>query len=202
MTSLRRPGLHRSSVEVLDRNAFQVDSFEATNIDCGRPITLWIGPFSVRMNTAGLAKAVFDDVLVERVRADILFRCEHAQLFPWHKPKERSFAGTHGTIACHRAVKFAFDLECNLAAVTAALVLHATLPLPVMFEILYRTLMFFRRRASFEGTKIFSLAGFSVLLARIKPIITGQKLSNHERPPSLRELDYLNSQDASITAAT
>src|SRR6266403_6139370 len=122
------PCLHRPSVEVLNWNALQINSFEAANIDCGHPIALWIGPFSVGMNAAGLAKAVLDDVLVEGVRADILFRCEHVQLFPWHKPQERSFAGTHGAIAGHRAGKFAFDLEGNLAAVTATFVLHASLP--------------------------------------------------------------------------
>jgi hypothetical protein len=74
----------RSPVEVLNRNAVQVDSFEAANIDCGHPVALWIGAFSVRVNTARLAKAVLDNVLVERVRADVLFRCEHVQLFARH----------------------------------------------------------------------------------------------------------------------
>jgi len=56
-------GLQRPSVEVLNRNAFQVDSFEAANIDCRHPIAIGIGTFSVGVNAAGLAKAVFDDVL-------------------------------------------------------------------------------------------------------------------------------------------
>jgi hypothetical protein len=33
---------------VLNRNAFQLDSFEAANIDCGDPIALWIDAFSAR----------------------------------------------------------------------------------------------------------------------------------------------------------
>jgi hypothetical protein len=76
------------------------------------------------VNTARLAKAVLDNVLVERVRADVLFRCEHVQLLARHEPQERSFARTHRAIACHRAIELAFDLERNLPAVTATLVLH------------------------------------------------------------------------------
>jgi len=121
-------GLQRPSVEVLNRNAFQVDSFEAANIDCRHPIAIGIGTFSVGVNAAGLAKAVFDDVLVERVRADVLFRCEHVQLFARHKPQERPFAGTHRAIAGHRPIELAFDLERNLAAVTATFVPHLTSP--------------------------------------------------------------------------
>jgi hypothetical protein len=84
--------LQRPSVEVLNRNAFQVNSFEAANIDYGHPIALGIGAFSVRVNAALLAKVVLDNVLVERVRANVLFRCAHAQLLARHKPQERSFA--------------------------------------------------------------------------------------------------------------
>jgi hypothetical protein len=113
---------------MLHWNALQINSFDAANIDCGHPIAFGIDPFTVGMNSAGLAKAVLDDVLVEGVRADILFRCEHVQLFPWHKPQERSFAGTHGAIAGHRPIKVAFDLEGNLAAVAATFVLHVSLP--------------------------------------------------------------------------
>jgi hypothetical protein len=118
----------RPSVEVLNRNAFQVDSFEAANIDRAHLVTLWIGTFSVRVYAARRAKAVLDDMLVERVRADVLVRCEHVQLIARHEPKERSFAGTHRAIACHRTIEFALDLEPNLAAVTASLILHVSPP--------------------------------------------------------------------------
>jgi hypothetical protein len=120
--------LQRPSVEVLNRNAFQVNSFEAANIDCGHPTALWVGAFSVRVNAARLAKTVLDDVLVERVRAEVLFRCEHVQLLARYKPQERSFAGTHRAIAGHRPIELAFYLEPNLAAVTATLVLHVISP--------------------------------------------------------------------------
>jgi hypothetical protein len=109
---------------VLNRNAFQVDSFEAANIDCGHPIALWISAFSIWVNAARLAKAVLDNVLVKRVRPDVLFRCEQAQLVARHKPQKRSFTGTHRAIACHCAIELAFYLERNLPAVTATLVLH------------------------------------------------------------------------------
>jgi hypothetical protein len=116
--------LQCAAVEVLNRNVFQVNSFEAANIDCGHPIPPWIGALSIRVNAACLAKAVLDDVLVERVGADVFFRCVQVQLVAWHKPQERSFAGTHRAVACHRPVEIAIDLERNLAAVTATLVFH------------------------------------------------------------------------------
>jgi hypothetical protein len=118
---------------VLNRNVFQVDSVEAANIDCGRPIALWIGAFSVRVNATRLAKAVLDNMLIERVRADVGFGCEQVQLFARHKPQQRSFAGTHRAIACHRPIELAFDLERNLPAVAATLVLHVTSPLALFF---------------------------------------------------------------------
>ena len=59
---------------MLNRKLFQINSFEAANIDRGHPIALWIGTFAVRVDAAGLAKAMLDHVLVERVRADILYR--------------------------------------------------------------------------------------------------------------------------------
>jgi hypothetical protein len=74
------------SVEMLNWNVFQVNSFDAAKIDCGHPITLWIEAFSVRVNAAGLAKAMLDNMLVERVRGDVRFRCQHVQLFARHKP--------------------------------------------------------------------------------------------------------------------
>jgi hypothetical protein len=61
---------------VLNRHAFQIDAFETADIDGGHPATLWIGAFAVRVNTAGLAKVVFDDVFVERVGAEVRFRSE------------------------------------------------------------------------------------------------------------------------------
>jgi len=118
----------RPSVEVLNRNGLEVDSFEAANIDCGDPVALWIGAFSVRVNAARPAKAVLDNALVEHVRADVLFRCEQAQLVARHKPQQRSFAGTHRAIACRRPVELAFNLERNLAAVAATFVFHVRPP--------------------------------------------------------------------------
>jgi hypothetical protein len=78
----------RAPVEVLNGDFFQIDSFEAANIDRGGPAALWVRAFAVRVNAAGLAKAVLDDVLIERVRADVLFRREQAQLVARHEPQE------------------------------------------------------------------------------------------------------------------
>jgi hypothetical protein len=113
---------------MLNGNAFEVNSIEAANIDRAYPIALWIGAFSVRMNAAPLAKTVLDNVLVEGVRADVVIRREHAQLFARHEPQERSFAEAHRAIACHRSIELAFDLERNLTAVAATLVFHVISP--------------------------------------------------------------------------
>jgi hypothetical protein len=71
---------------------------------------------------------VLDDVLVERVGADVFIRCENAQLFAWHKPQERSLAATHRAIARHRSIQFTFCFKLNLAAVTTPLVFHTSSP--------------------------------------------------------------------------
>lgn len=63
------------------------------------------------MNAAGPTKAVLDKMLVERVCADILVRCEQVQLIARHKPHERTFARTHRAIAGQRPIELAFYLE-------------------------------------------------------------------------------------------
>jgi hypothetical protein len=65
--------LQRPSVEVLHRDAFQIDSLETANIDGGHSIALWIDAFPVGMNATRKAKAVFDNVLVEGICADVFF---------------------------------------------------------------------------------------------------------------------------------
>jgi hypothetical protein len=137
---------------VLNRNVFQIDSLEAANIDCGHPVALWINAFSVRMNAARLAKAVLDNVLVERVRTNILFRCEQVQLFARYKPEERSFAGTHGTIACHSPIEFAFYLECDVAAVTVTFVFHVRPPCIFFDQPLFPCFLIFVERLRLIAT--------------------------------------------------
>jgi ABC-type uncharacterized transport system substrate-binding protein len=63
---------------VLNWNTIEIDSFETTNINCGRPVALGIDSFRVWVNAAGVAKAVLDNVLVESVRADVGFGCKQA----------------------------------------------------------------------------------------------------------------------------
>jgi hypothetical protein len=128
----RRELSQRPPVEVLNRNAIQVNSFKAANIDGAHSIALWIGAFAVRVNATGSAKMVLDNVLVERICAEVLFRRQQAKLFARHKPHERSFAGTHGAIASHCPIEFAFYLERNFTAVTAAFVLHTRPPLTLV----------------------------------------------------------------------
>jgi hypothetical protein len=71
---------------------------------------------------------MLDNVLVERVRADIFVRRKHTQLVAPHKPQERSFARTHRAIASHCPIEIALDFERYLAAVAATLVLHVSSP--------------------------------------------------------------------------
>jgi len=57
---------------MLNRHTVQINSFEAANINCSRPIALWIGALSVRVNATGLAKAVLDNMLdVPRSFSDV-----------------------------------------------------------------------------------------------------------------------------------
>ena len=83
---------------------------------------------SPRMNATRPAEAMLDKVLIERVRADGLVRCQQVQLFARHKPQERSLAGTHRAIARRRAIELAFYFEGNFPAVTATLVSHVSSP--------------------------------------------------------------------------
>jgi hypothetical protein len=122
------PILQRPSVEVLNWHALQINFFEAANIGRRHPITLGVDAFSIRVNAARPAKAVFDDVLAEGIRAEVSFRCAQVQLVARHKPQERSLAGTDRTIAGHCSVEVAFDLKRNLAAVTTAGILHVGSP--------------------------------------------------------------------------
>src|SRR5262245_8528235 len=79
------------------------------------------------MHTAGRAKPMLDDVLVERVRRGIGFRRQQVELVPWNEPQQGTLAGTDRAIACHRSVEITFNFECDLLAVTASSVGHASL---------------------------------------------------------------------------
>jgi hypothetical protein len=80
------------------------------------------------MDATRLAKAMLDNVFIERVGANGVVRCEQVQLLARHEPQKRSFAGAHRTIACRRLFELAFYFEGNFPAVTATLVLHLNSP--------------------------------------------------------------------------
>src|ERR1700752_3284527 len=82
----------RASVEMLHRHFFQFDAFETADVDRRRLISLGIDAFSIGMDSTGRAKAVLDDVLVEGVRAEVVFRGEQAKLLARHEPQKRSLA--------------------------------------------------------------------------------------------------------------
>ena len=119
---------HRATVEVLYRNGCKVNVFEAANIDCSHSIPLRIDAFAIRMNPTRLAETVLYDVFVERVRTKTFFRCEQAQLIARQEPQEGTLARADRAVACHRPGEFTFNLECDLAAVTATCVDHVISP--------------------------------------------------------------------------
>jgi hypothetical protein len=61
---------------MLHWNSIEIDFVEAAQVNRRRKIALGVGAFSVRVNAAGLAKAVLDDMLVECVSAEVFFRGE------------------------------------------------------------------------------------------------------------------------------
>src|ERR1700687_486005 len=119
--------LHRATVEVLHRNGCEVNAFKAANIDSSHGLAL-VNGLGIRMNAACPAEMVPDEMLVERIRANIFFRGEQAQVFARHEPQERAFARADRAVARHRLGDFTFNLECDLAAVTATLVEHVRAP--------------------------------------------------------------------------
>ena len=76
---------------MLNRNFLQVDAIETTNINCRRRIAFRIDTFAKRMNAAGRAKAMLDDMLVERVGGRIVFGRKQAHLIARHKPQSEPF---------------------------------------------------------------------------------------------------------------
>ena len=120
--------LKRPPVEVLDRHAFQIDIFQAANIDGRRRLSLGIDAFSEGVHPANRAKAVLDDVFIEGIGGQILFGAEQFHPVPRNKPHQGSLANTDGTIAGHGPRDFSLDLEDDFAAVAAALVFHGVTP--------------------------------------------------------------------------
>jgi hypothetical protein len=64
---------------MLNRNRRKINALDTSRVNRSNGVTFWIDAFAVRMHTANWAKAMFDHVLVERVRARCIFRRKKMQ---------------------------------------------------------------------------------------------------------------------------
>src|SRR5262245_7543144 len=76
------------------------------------------------MNAARPAEPVRNDPIIEDVGADRVVRSKEPHVAMRHRPQQRAFTRTDGTIAGDRGVEPALDLEGDLAAVTASAIEH------------------------------------------------------------------------------
>src|SRR3546814_7608557 len=90
------------------------------------------------MDAAGRAEPVNDRVLVEGVAAHDFVRREQAQRVARHGPQKGALARADRAVAGDGRFDFAFDLESDLAAVTASPVEHSFL---LRLSAAYRRLM-------------------------------------------------------------
>src|SRR3546814_19028898 len=79
------------------------------------------------MDAAGRAEPVNDRVLVEGVAAHDIVRREQAQRVARHGPQKCALARADRAVAGDGRFDFAFDLESDLAALTASPVEHSFL---------------------------------------------------------------------------
>jgi hypothetical protein len=79
-------------VELRNRNAIELDPFEAANIDGSHGFSGLVARLGVGVNTADGAEVVFDGVLVERVGAGVFVGGEQTKVFPGDEPQERTLA--------------------------------------------------------------------------------------------------------------
>lgn len=77
---------------MLHRHFFQVDIFQAADIDRGRRVAFGIRTFGIGMDAAHWAEAVLDDVLVECMGADVFFGREQLQLVTGCEPQKGTLA--------------------------------------------------------------------------------------------------------------
>src|SRR5207342_2958749 len=124
--------LERRAVVVVHRDLRQIQAFDHPQVHRGDRVALRVVRFAIRVDAAGRAEVVLDDVLVELVRGlGRLGRAQH-ELVARHEPQQRCAPRAHRTVAGQPAVDLAFDIEGHLAALAASLVVHRTL-LPLAF---------------------------------------------------------------------
>ena len=78
----------------------------------------------MRMDAAGGAEAVLDDVLAEEIVLQRALALGESQVRAWHEPQRRALAMAHRAVAHDDALDIALDLVGDGTAVTASLVEH------------------------------------------------------------------------------
>src|SRR5882672_5123245 len=109
----------------MHRDIFELEIFEAADIDGGGGNALAIGTLAKRQDAAVPAEPVPDDVLVERVGGQFrLTRKLH--LLARHEPQQRAALRADGAVAGHRLGDLAFDFEGDFAAMASTAIFHVT----------------------------------------------------------------------------
>src|SRR5690349_8558950 len=116
--------LLRAPVIMLDLYLVQVDVLEDAQVDRGHRGAFLVG-LAMRMDAAGRAEAVRDDVLVEEIILERVRTLGELHARARNEPEWRALAMADRAVAHDRALDVAFHLELDRAAVTASFVLHA-----------------------------------------------------------------------------
>src|SRR5882757_5733612 len=122
----------RPTIEVLYRNRCQVNAFETADIDRRHRLALGIDGLRVRMDAAGAAEMVLDQVFAKGVGANTFVGREQTHLAARHEPQERAPAGADRAVAGHCSAELALDFECDFAAVAITFVDHGRSPCRVL----------------------------------------------------------------------
>jgi hypothetical protein len=75
------------------------------------------------------AEVMLDGVVAECVGGKVLFGGKQAKLVSRNEPMKRTHPRADRAIAVGSLIEFALNLECDLATVTAAFVVHCVAPL-------------------------------------------------------------------------
>src|SRR5689334_3463841 len=117
----------RAAVVVLDLERLEVDPFDAAHVDGRHGLPVRSGSLAERSRAARGTEVVLDDVLVEHVRRHVLGLRPQLELLARHEPQQRSLALAHRAVARQHFADLAFHVVGDLAAMTAASIVH---PLP------------------------------------------------------------------------
>src|SRR5688572_15580582 len=97
-------GSKAAAVVVVHRDRVQVDVLQAAHVDRGHRLALRVDALAERMDAAGRAEAVLDDVAVEGVGGQRVGAAGDLQPGAGHEPQQRALALAHGAVARQHAV--------------------------------------------------------------------------------------------------